>query len=192
VRNRYSQNNQEVHLGIALGRAFINTANHHCRSHVWTPNSAFKYSGGDLAIVRATILRMQDDDDTNRQISNDVSDDIGESGLPSNIEDDDFDNRQEVLGLDDERCDKTIRTTGVPLTMKRSRADTVIVRTPLPARGRSHHHCSNANSQPSTYQASLTLYRGSRYPRPVETRMFIKQRPVKINTFCNTKRLHLR
>jgi len=54
-----------------------------------------------------------------------------------------------------------------------------------------HHHCSNANSQPSTYHASLMLYRCSHFPRPVETTMFLNQRPVEITTFLNTKRLHL-
>jgi len=54
------------------------------------------------------------------------------------------------------------------------------------------HHCSSAQSQSSTYHASLTLYRHSRFPRPVATRMFLNERPVEITTFLNTKRLLLR
>jgi len=39
---------------------------------------------------------------------------------------------QEVLHLEQARCDKTIQIAKVPLPMKRSRADAVIARTPLP------------------------------------------------------------
>ena len=74
----------------------------------------------------------QDDDDVDREISNDESEDLGESTLSSDIEEDDLDIRQEVLHLDQARRDKTIRTTRVPPPKKRSRADTVIARAPLP------------------------------------------------------------
>jgi len=86
----------------------------------------------EIANVRAIMLRKQDDDDTDREISNDESEDPGQSTLSSDIEEDDLDIRQEVLHLDQARRDKTIRTTRVPPPKKRSRADTVIARAPLP------------------------------------------------------------
>ena len=39
----------------------------------------------------------QDDDDTNQEITNNESEDIGESTLSSDIAEDNLDNRQEVL-----------------------------------------------------------------------------------------------
>jgi len=48
------------------------------------------------------------------------------------LKEDDLDIQQEVLHLDQARHDKTIRTTRVPLPKKRSSADTVISRAPLP------------------------------------------------------------
>ena len=74
----------------------------------------------------------QDDDDTDREISENECEDLGESTLSSDIEEDDLDKQQEVLHLDQARRDKTIRTTRVPPPKKRSRADTVIARTSLP------------------------------------------------------------
>jgi len=73
----------------------------------------------------------QDDDDTDREISNDESEDPGQSTLSSDIDEDDFDIQQEVLHLDQARRNKTIQTTRVPPPKKRSRADTVIARAPL-------------------------------------------------------------
>jgi hypothetical protein len=74
----------------------------------------------------------QDDDDIDREITTDKNEDLGESTLSSDIEEDDLDIRQEVPHLDQERRDKTLRTSMVPLPMKRSRADAVIARSPLP------------------------------------------------------------
>ena len=77
-------------------------------------------------------LMKQDDDDIDREISNDKSEDFGEFTLSSNIEVDDLDKRQEVLHPDQARHDETIRTTRVPLPKKRSSANIVIANTPLP------------------------------------------------------------
>jgi len=85
-----------------------------------------------IATVQAIILMKQDDHDTDQEISNDESEDLGESTLSSNIEEDDLDNWHEVLRLDRLRRNKTIRTTRVPLPTKWSCADTVIAHTPLP------------------------------------------------------------
>ena len=113
------------------------------------------------------------------------------STMPSDIEDDDLDNQQEVLHQDQAHRDMTIRTTRVP--RQRNGAVPLLSLPALHFRsGPSHHHCSNAENQPSTNLASLTLYRCSRFPRPVETRMFLNQRPVEITTFGNTKWLLLR
>jgi len=62
----------------------------------------------EIANVRAIILIKQDDDDTDREISNDESEDPGESTLLSDIEEDDLDIWQEVLHLDQARRDETI------------------------------------------------------------------------------------
>jgi hypothetical protein len=88
--------------------------------------------GLEIANVRATILMKQDDDDIDREISNDVCEDLGESTLSSGIEEEDLGIRRKVLHLDQARRDKTIRTTRVPPPKKRSCADTVIARAPLP------------------------------------------------------------
>jgi hypothetical protein len=86
----------------------------------------------EIANVRAIILMKQDDDYTDREISNNECEDLAEFTLSSDIEEDDLDNQQKVLHLDQVRRDTTIRTTRVPLPKKRSRADTVITRTSLP------------------------------------------------------------
>ena len=86
----------------------------------------------EIANVRAIILMTQDDNDTDWEISENESEDLGESTLSSDIEEDDLDSQQEVLHLDQVRRDKTIRTTRVPPPKKRSHADTVITRTSLP------------------------------------------------------------
>jgi len=74
----------------------------------------------------------QDDDNTDREMSNALSEGPGESTMLSDIEEDDLDIPQEVLCLDQARRDQSIQTTRVPLPKKRRRADTVIARAPLP------------------------------------------------------------
>jgi len=86
----------------------------------------------EIANVRAIILMKQDENDTDREIGENESEDLGVSTLSSDIEEDDLDNQQEVLHQDQACRDKTIRTTRVPPPKKRSRADTVIARTSLP------------------------------------------------------------
>jgi hypothetical protein len=86
----------------------------------------------EIANVWAIILMNQYDDDSDREISNHKCEQPAESTFSSVIEEDDLDIWQEVQHLDQIHCDKTIRTTWVLLPMGRSRADTVIARTPLP------------------------------------------------------------
>jgi len=87
----------------------------------------------EIANIRAIILMKQDYDDTDREeISDDDSEDGGESTLSSDIEEDDLVNQQDVLHLDQARRDKIIGTTRVPLPKIWNRADTVIARTSLP------------------------------------------------------------
>jgi len=86
----------------------------------------------EIANVRAIIRMKQDDNDTDREISENESGDLGESTLSSDIEEDDLDNQQEVLHQDQACCDMTMQTTRVPPPKQRSRADTVIARTSLP------------------------------------------------------------
>jgi len=75
---------------------------------------------------------MNQDDETDQEIGADDSEDTGESTLSSDIEEDDLDHQLEVLHLGQARRDKSLHTTRVPLPKKRSRADTVIARPPLP------------------------------------------------------------
>jgi len=86
----------------------------------------------EIANVRGIILMTQDDNDTDREISEKECEDLGESTLSSDINEDDLDSQQEVLHLDQARRDKTIRTTVISPPKERSRADTVIARTSLP------------------------------------------------------------
>jgi len=111
----------------------------HCRRQpIFIPDQIFELPTQpssivlEIANVRAIILMKQDDNDTEREISENESKDHGESTLSSDIEEDDLDNQQEVLHQDQVRCDKTIRNTRVPPPKKRSRAVTVIARTSLP------------------------------------------------------------
>jgi len=75
---------------------------------------------------------MYQDDETEEEIGDDDSDDTGESTLSSDIAEDYLDHQQEVLHLAQVRQDKSSRTTWAPLPKKRSCADTVIARPPLP------------------------------------------------------------
>ena len=86
----------------------------------------------EIANVRTINLMKHDADDTEREISENECEDLGESTLSSDIVEDNLDNQQQVLHLDQARRDKTIRTTSLPPPKKRSRADTVIARTSLP------------------------------------------------------------
>jgi len=62
----------------------------------------------EIANVRAIIMMKQDDNDTDREIRENESEDLGESTLSSDIEEDDLDNQQEDLHPDQARRDKTI------------------------------------------------------------------------------------
>ena len=86
----------------------------------------------EIANVRPITLMMPHGNDTDRDITDTQTEDIGKSTLPSDIEEDDLDNLQKVVHPHKARCDKTIRTTRVPQPKKRSGADTVISRTSLP------------------------------------------------------------
>jgi len=58
--------------------------------------------------VRAVILIKQDEDDTDCEISNDESEDPGESTLSSDIEEDDLDSQRKVLHPDQARRHEAI------------------------------------------------------------------------------------
>jgi len=62
----------------------------------------------EIANVLAIILMKQDDDDTDQKISDNDSENPGESTLSAEGEDDDLDNQQEVLHLDQAHHDRTI------------------------------------------------------------------------------------
>jgi len=75
---------------------------------------------------------MFQDDVTEQEIDDDHSESTGESTLSFDIEDDDLDHQPEVLHLGQARRDKLLCTARVQLPMKRSRADTLLARPPLP------------------------------------------------------------
>jgi hypothetical protein len=90
----------------------------------------------EIANVRAILHMKQDADYTDgEEISDDDSEDAEKSTLSSDIEEDDLDNQQEVPHLDQTSHDKIIRTSRVPQSKKRNRADTVIACTSLPNLG---------------------------------------------------------
>ena len=126
---------------------------------------------------------MKQDDDTDQELSDDESEDPGESSLLSNIPEDDSDHQQEVLLLGQARQDKTLQTTRVPLPKKWSRSDTVIGHAPLPnsrnpdepmappllKRQKSNllNKLSKSDRAPSTQMLSLCTSRGDlNVPQP--------------------------
>jgi hypothetical protein len=87
----------------------------------------------EIANVHAIIHRMQDDDDTDREeISDNDSEDPGESTMSFDIKENDFDNQLEVIHPDQAHHDMIIPTRNVPLKKNRNRADTVIAHISLP------------------------------------------------------------
>jgi hypothetical protein len=78
------------------------------------------------------ISLITQDDETDQEVRDGDSQDTGESALSSDIKEEDLDHHQEVLHLGQVRRDKSLCTTRAPLPKKRSRADTVIARHPLP------------------------------------------------------------
>jgi hypothetical protein len=87
----------------------------------------------------------QDDDDTDRDISENECEAAGVSTLSSDIKEENLFKQQEVIHLDQAPCDTTIRTTRVPLATKTHRTDTVIACTSLPNLG----HAAGAIALPS-------------------------------------------
>jgi hypothetical protein len=90
-------------------------------------NGAFSYG-----LLMSLMLLLKQDDGINQMLSDDKSEDPGESTLLSDLIEDDSDYRQEVLLLGLARWDKSLPTTRIPLQKTQSRSDTVSVRSPLP------------------------------------------------------------
>ena len=86
----------------------------------------------EIANVQGIILKIQDNDNINRENRNDESVYPAVSTWSADIKEDDLDIQQELLHLDQARQDKTIRTTSVPLWEKWSHADNVVAHAPLP------------------------------------------------------------
>jgi len=78
------------------------------------------------------ISVLKQDDNTDEELSDDESEDPGDSTLLSDIEQDDFDHQRDVLLLGQASRDRSLWTTKVPLPKKQSRADTVIACPLLP------------------------------------------------------------
>jgi hypothetical protein len=132
VRNHNSLKNEEAHLERVLVHVFKKRANFHSASKVSTPTQPSWMVLG-IANVRLIILMKQDDDDTNQEeISDDYSGDRGKYTFSSDMEEDYFDNQQNVLHLGQARHDTTVQTTRVPLPKKWNHADTVIACSSLP------------------------------------------------------------
>jgi len=128
VRNHYSPKNLEAHQDGAL--AFKKATNLHCPSNVCSPIFCLRASYCRWLISPISLMYQVDEAD--QQISNDNSEDTGESTVSSDIEEDDSDHQQEVLHLVQVCWDKSLRTTRVPLPKTQSHADTVIAPPPLP------------------------------------------------------------
>jgi len=78
------------------------------------------------------ISLLKQDDNTDQEISDEESEDPGESTMSSDIEEDNIDHQQEVLPLRQACRDNLLINTRVPLPMKQNHADTVIARPLLP------------------------------------------------------------
>jgi len=152
----------------------------------------------EMATVHTIILMKQDGDNCGCNVSGDRIEDPRESTLSTNIKEGDLDRHQAVIHQGQACCHKTWVLTRFPLPMKGSCADTVIADTPLPnlwnPAGAMASQLLKHQSELSTYYMSLTFcppWR-SRFPKLVETGMFLKQSPLEIVTFLSTKRLNRR
>jgi len=103
--------------------------------------------------VHDIILKSQDDDNTNREISEIECEDPGESTLLSLIEEDNMGSQQEVLDLDQVHHDMTTQTTRVPAPQTQSRADTLIDHTSLP----NLRHSAGATAPPLLERQKSTI-----------------------------------
>jgi len=128
VRIHYSQKNQEAHLKRAL--TFKKAANLHCPSNVCL--GIICHQALCCRWLMSPISWLEQDDDTDLEIGDDESEDPGKSTLSSDIEEDNQDHQQEVLLQGQARRDMSLQSTSVPLPKKRSCANTVIARPPLP------------------------------------------------------------
>jgi len=70
--------------------------------------------GSEIGIVRAIIPMLQDNDNSDWEISENETKDPGESTLSSDMKEDNLDKQQEVLHPNQTRHDQTIRNTRVP------------------------------------------------------------------------------
>jgi len=150
VRNHYSQRNQEVHLERAL--TFKKAANLDCPSNVCLPNINLRasYYGWLISLISS----INQDEDSDQEISDDESEATGESTSLSDIEEDNLDHMQEVLSLGQALREKSLRTTWVPLPKMWSCADTVIARPLLP----------NSRNPPATMPPPLLKRQDSTLP----------------------------
>jgi len=78
------------------------------------------------------ISLLMQDNDPNQLLRDDESEHPRESTLSSDIQRHDFDHQQQILLLGQSSQDKLLQNARVPLPKKRSRADSVIARPPLP------------------------------------------------------------
>jgi hypothetical protein len=91
ARNHYSQTNPEAHLERALAHAFK-------KKNFFIAHQMFELQPSCITLeitnVLAIIHMKQDDDDTDREeISDDDSEDAGESTMSFDIEDNNLDNQ---------------------------------------------------------------------------------------------------
>jgi len=152
----------------------------------------------ERAIIRALIPMKQDDDDTDgrlamgmvKTLESPYCHPISKRTIWTTSRRSNIDTRRTVIRQYELHGFNYLRNGAVPIQSLHALhlhiCDILL--------GPYHHHYSNANSQPSTYYASLILYppRRSHFPMLVETRMFLNQRPEEITTFPNTRRLLVR
>jgi hypothetical protein len=87
----------------------------------------------EIAKVRAINHMKKDDNDTDwEEISDDNIENVDESTMSSDIEEDDLNNQQEILHLDQACRDKIIQTSRVLLPWTPNCADSVNVHTSHP------------------------------------------------------------
>jgi len=127
VRNDNSQKNHEAHLEGTLG--FKKTAKLHCPSNDCIPMICICTSYCGWLMTPTSLVKQ--DVNTDREIAGGKTEDTAESTVSSDIEADNFDLQQHIQLLGKVRWDKSFQTTRVPLRMKQSSANAIIVHPPL-------------------------------------------------------------
>jgi len=122
VRNHNSQRNREAHQEREL--TFNKATNHHCQWNVCHPTIRLIYSWYWWLIFLIWLVNKKEDKD--QEIGEDEGEDTWEAIIPSDIEENDFNQQKEVIHSGKVHRDKSFRTTRVPLTKIQTNPESVV------------------------------------------------------------------